>query len=230
MGLERVVFDELLKAKETFRRDVSLSCLGYPDLLVEKDHLEKCGVKDFVSAKDSQAIAAWHGWPHEIYGTSETLMQLGIIPGFYDISNSRGEEKLIDLNEPSIMSYCDLMYDGGTLEHVFNIGQGFKNLLSAVGIGGMIIHLNPLSQGNHGHWNINPTAYFDFYTQNGFEIRKIKMLQGPLTNRTVTDLHPTKRFQLLPECSIMTVVRKVSTVPFRWPMQTKYLSNKNLKA
>lgn len=229
MGLERVVFDELLKAKETFRRDISLSCLGYPDLLVEKYHLEKCGVKEFLPAEDSKSIAAWHNWPHEIYKTSETLSQLGIIPGYYDIHASRGEETIVDLNEPVILNHCDLMLDSGTLEHCMNIGQGFKNLLSAVGIGGIIIHLNPSSMGNHGFYNLNPTAYYDFYMQNGFEIRKIKILQGPLTSRTVTDAHPTKRFQLPMESSVMVVVRKVSTVPFTWGMQTKYKNNKDLK-
>ena len=65
----------------------------------------------------------------------------------------------------------DFIIDAGTVEHCFNLGQVFDNIRRGVNSNdGIIIHVNPLNWLNHGFWNINPTAYFDFYNANGFEI------------------------------------------------------------
>lgn len=230
MGLERVVFDELMAAKETFRREVTLSSFGYPDLLVERSHLEKFGVKDFQERTDSESVGRWHNWKNPIYDTTKIFLQLGITADYLDVYSSRGEEKPVDLNTCGLLSNRDLFLDCGTMEHLANPGHAFRRLVDAVKVGGFVVHVNPVSQVNHGMYCFSPTLYHDMYTQNGFEIRALKLLKGPITNRVVENIHPTKRTVVEPECSLLAVSRKVSTVEFKWPTQSKYLTNSELRA
>lgn len=229
MALEKVVFDELMSAKETFRREVKLLCLGYPDLLVTKDDLKKAGVKEFVKAPDSEKIARWHNWPGDLYESTSVFKQLGFAPTYVDIHASRGIETILDLNTVVSLPEYDILLDPGTLEHCFNVGNAFRAICERARIGSFVVHNNPASQVNHGFWNFCPTAYVDFYEQNGFELKRLKGMTGPTTLRKVSNLPPTDRVQVPPETTAFCVVRKVSTVPFRWPLQSKYLNNKDLK-
>ena len=52
----------------------------------------------------------------------------------------------------------------------FNIGEAIKNIAVATKKGGLVWHGSPLLFFNHGFYNLNPTFFVDFYSQNGFEI------------------------------------------------------------
>lgn len=65
----------------------------------------------------------------------------------------------------------DFIYDGGSLEHVFNITQGLKNLTYLVKKDGYIMHLLPANNYiDHGFYSFNPTLLKDYYIQNNFKI------------------------------------------------------------
>lgn len=76
-----------------------------------------------------------------------------------------------DLNEriPAHMhGRYDLVYDGGTTEHCFNVPQVLENVLLLLGEGGMIIHHSPSNNWyNHGFYQLSPTLYQDYYGANG---------------------------------------------------------------
>lgn len=77
-----------------------------------------------------------------------------------------------DLNKPIDKKYhgkYDCVLDGGTMEHIFSPPDLLFNSVSLLKVGGRIIHLNPLTGWiNHGFYQISPTLYFDFYSENGF--------------------------------------------------------------
>lgn len=79
-----------------------------------------------------------------------------------------------DLNEEVPTSFhgrWDIVYDGGTLEHVFDVATALRNIHSMVKPGGLAIHESPTNNYvDHGFWQINPTLLFDFYSANGYEI------------------------------------------------------------
>ncbi len=65
----------------------------------------------------------------------------------------------------------DVVYDGGTLEHVFDVATALRNIHAMVKPGGLAIHESPTNNFvDHGFWQINPTLLFDFYSANGYEI------------------------------------------------------------
>lgn len=79
-----------------------------------------------------------------------------------------------DLNEPVPASFharWDVVYDGGTLEHVFDVATAFRNIHAMTKPGGLVIHESPTNNFvDHGFWQINPTLLFDFYAANGYEM------------------------------------------------------------
>lgn len=70
----------------------------------------------------------------------------------------------------------DLILDGGTLEHVFDIASAMKKLYRMLKPGGIIIHGSPLAgYVDHGFYSISPTFYLDFYDANDYEIIKLEI-------------------------------------------------------
>lgn len=79
-----------------------------------------------------------------------------------------------DLNKPleNVLSKgeFDLVLDGGTLEHCFNVGVYMESVVRLVRSGGRVLHITAC-QGypNHGFYNFQPTFFFDFYDANGWD-------------------------------------------------------------
>lgn len=228
MGLETITYKILAREVQDAKKNkkegekVKVLCLGYPDLVVHENALG-VDTKDLPKAADE--VGAWHGWKGPVYDTKAVFDKLGVEPTFIDIKEIRGGERVADLNEPlpeDLTGIFDIVLDAGTLEHCFNIGQGFKNVVAACSPSALIIHVNPISQINHGFWNISPTAYRDFYSANGFGLLAPMILFGPLDNRRAQGVHFTNRIQVPPEATNVIVAKRVAQVEFKWPTQFKY--------
>ncbi len=233
MAIEEATFAELVPIVREFRRDVSLLSLGYPDLLVSQEALSFAGISpDTVRlADDQEAVARWHKWQGKIYETTSVFGRLGISPTYLDIRASRGVEAILDLNQRvEVTSRYDIVLDPGTLEHCFNIGLAFSNVLRLTKVGGYVMHVNPCTMVNHGFYNLNPTAYKDFYEQNGARIIKLYGLAGPPRERQRAVLDPVARTILPSETSLLVIVQKTEECEPAWPTQTKYLLNASLKS
>lgn len=89
-----------------------------------------------------------------------------------DVSDFEGAEIILDLNyiNTKIKRSFDIVFDGGTLEHVFHVPNALKNLTSFVKKGGLIMHLNPANNHvDHGFYSFSPTFYADYYSSSGFK-------------------------------------------------------------
>lgn len=79
-------------------------------------------------------------------------------------------------NTNQLYGYADVVLDGGTIEHVFNLQNCFYNLFNFIKVGGRIIHFSPSSNYiDHGFYMFSPTFFIDFYTANNFEINTIQI-------------------------------------------------------
>jgi hypothetical protein len=95
-----------------------------------------------------------------------------------------------------------------------------------VKVGGCILHINPAAMFNHGFYNLNPTLYNDFYTENGFTMLFLKAAANMVEAPQLIDVPTRARFKQLPvSASILCVAQRVSQQPVRWPMQAKYRLN-----
>jgi SAM-dependent methyltransferase len=91
------------------------------------------------------------------------------------IDNSSYENASIihDMNSPLPMSrhaLYDTVFDGGCLEHIYNITQAFKNCSSFCKPGGQILHVVPANNFcGHGFWQFSPELFFSLYSEkNGY--------------------------------------------------------------
>lgn len=225
MALEPIALKALLMEVAS-GHPLKLLSLGYPDILYDGT-----GFKDIPERKDAAEIRAWHNWPGRVLDTDALFDALDIEPLYLDIEAARGPECIIDLNRPNDFypDRYDIILDPGTAEHIFHIGNVFAFISNACKLGGVIIHTNPLNMGNHGFWNICPTAFEDFYLANGFVIEGMAELSGPVSKRNMRVISHTARFEASPNSTLYCVARKVESVPLTWPKQTKYRLNPNLK-
>lgn len=93
-----------------------------------------------------------------------------------DANDYEGAGVIVNLNEPvpdRLKRQYDVVYDGGTSEHIFNFPQVLRNIFDLLKPGGLVIHASPShNHVDHGFYMFSPTVFYDFYTANRFEIVK----------------------------------------------------------
>jgi len=91
-----------------------------------------------------------------------------------DYSNFENSTHVLDLNNPIPREFYekyDAIYDGGTLEHIFNFPQCLKNIHLMLKPGGIIIHASPShNHVDHGFYMFSPTVFYDYYKTNQYDI------------------------------------------------------------
>ena len=95
-----------------------------------------------------------------------------------DASTYEGATIIHDMNIPvpeSLHCCYDLVWDGGTLEHIFNFPTALMSAMQMVKVGGHLIFVTPSNnQCGHGFYQFSPELFFRVLTpENGFELIRI---------------------------------------------------------
>ncbi len=95
-----------------------------------------------------------------------------------DFSEFEGATLTHDLNRPipdHLNRKFDVVFDGGSLEHVFDVRTGFRNCMNMVKVGGHFLGVSPANSFmGHGFYQFSPEFFFEvFAEQNGFRTRQI---------------------------------------------------------
>lgn len=90
-----------------------------------------------------------------------------------DIDSYEGASIIHDFNLPIPMHLhenFDMVIDGGSLEHIYDIAQSFENCAHLVKLGGYIVHNLPFHNwALHGLYQFSPELFFQLYSvENGF--------------------------------------------------------------
>ena len=98
-----------------------------------------------------------------------------------DVDDFEAAEILWDLNLPITKELegkkYDVIYDGGTLEHIFHLPNVLENLHKLLNVGGRIIHSSPVDMFNHGFYNFSPCLFEDFYSTNNYIINECAIIK-----------------------------------------------------
>jgi SAM-dependent methyltransferase len=99
-----------------------------------------------------------------------------------DNSDYEGANLCHDMNLPipeNLKNKFDVVLDGGSLEHVFDIRVAFQNCMEMVKVGGHFLGINPANNFmGHGFYQFSPEFYFTtFSRENGFEIEKVILFE-----------------------------------------------------
>jgi Methyltransferase domain len=83
----------------------------------------------------------------------------------YDVSDYEGATHIMDLNQPQVFAQqYQTIFDGGTLEHIFDVAQALRNIDQMCAPGGQIIHIVPSNNYNgHGFYQFHSDVFYSWY-------------------------------------------------------------------
>lgn len=115
---------------------------------------------------------------------ARTFFQMMGISEYYDLDKFSIDvpQILHDLNEPvptELHHKFNLVIDGGTIEHIFDVRQVMENILRMCNQDGWVVHITPSSNYiDHGFYSFSPCFFYDFYRANGFDNFTCYVLQA----------------------------------------------------
>jgi hypothetical protein len=155
-----------------------------------------------------------------------------------DKSNFEGATLLHDLNEAFPSSHrgrYTFVYDGGTLEHVFNYPGALRNCLELPANGGHILTIVPAhGMMGHGFYQISPELVFRvFNAENGFALRWVVLFDSAELRAEFFQVNDPaitgRRTELASEKPMLmaALAQRVSDVPIliRHPQQSGYAAD-----
>jgi hypothetical protein len=153
-----------------------------------------------------------------------------------DASDYEGATNVHDLNTPlpaELHGRYSLVFDGGSLEHVFNLPMALKSCMQAVAPGGHFIAITPAdSLSGHGFYQFSPELFYRALSpENGFEVNVLLMRPGHRWARWRAVTDPTTVGARVTSSSpfptmMFVLAKRISEVePFgAWPQQGDYAS------
>lgn len=99
-----------------------------------------------------------------------------------DVSDYEQATVIHDLNlpvPPTLHERYDLVIDGGTLEHVFNVPVAMENCMRMTKAGGHVVIITNINNlVGHGFYQFSPEFFFrTFARENGFEVKRMVALE-----------------------------------------------------
>jgi SAM-dependent methyltransferase len=227
MGFETSDLRFLLSANRLGLRGESVCTLGHQTLYLsqhELDHIVKeYGREHFALPKDRLSLFA-----------DDVLRPLGFTKiDSMDNSDFEGANVIHDLNRPvpfEMHEKYDLVWDGGTLEHVFHFPTALENAMRMVKVGGhIVLHTPANNQCGHGFYQFSPELFFRiFVPENGFELLRIYLSCNGGHYHIADPASVHDRVQLLNSrgAFIMVHARKITHAPdvLKTPQQSDYLT------
>jgi len=151
-----------------------------------------------------------------------------------DYSSFEGAQLVHDLNTPISNAWqgkYDVVFDGGTLEHVFNFPTALKNSMELVREGGRLFsHTCANNLCGHGFYQLSPELFYRALSpENGFEVERIVIHRvGPYGSwREVSDPNAIRaRVELITFTPVQMLVqaRRSTIKPIfeKPPLQSDY--------
>jgi len=114
-----------------------------------------------------------------------------------DMSDFEGATYVHDLNQPIRAEWkeqFDVVFDGGLLEHVFNLPTALKNCMEMVRVGGhFITHTITNNWCGHGFYQFSPELFYSTLSpENGFEVEAMILHHVGPYNRWLEVSNPRK--------------------------------------
>ncbi len=174
------------------------------------------------------------------WDTPATSRELFLAMGFehYDDIDIEGEPSTIvhDLNQlvpKELWGRYDLVFELGTMEHVFDVRTVFESMVRLARPGGTVFHFSPVNWVNHGFYNFSFTLFYDVYRYNGFKDIELYLVGFPedwTKNQNIAltkvDFVPHQVTVATPEGTLAVVACIATKGPeietFRIPVQAAY--------
>ncbi len=148
----------------------------------------------------------------------------------FDNSDYEHATHIADMNKPlTIFNRYDTVIDCGTIEHIYNVPQAFKNVSQMCSEEGQILHILPANNYcGHGFWQFSPELFFSLYSEaNGY--RETQVFLADLTDERfwyeVRNPRNGQRADVMSSTQLLALVRtrKAGVVCHENVQQSDYL-------
>ena len=207
IGADRQSLTPNLRTRESVKMGMSIN-----EAVIFAEFVERHGLSGRIA---TLGVPALHFTPAE-YAAVRTREKLPDGPGavsardflavlgfeaihFVDVSDYEGADVVLDLGgalPAQLVNAFDVVFDCGTLEHIFNVPVALDNIAAMLRPGGWAVHLTLMNNGvDHGFYQFGPTLFFDYYGRAGFEMSEALSLSfDPLAFATTTwTVRPLRR-------------------------------------
>jgi hypothetical protein len=152
--------------------------IGRQSLFLTESHIRRLARHYGVSIDPSRY--PWHGpaepFIRDFFGASEVVAT--------DVSDYEGAAIVHDMNAPLAIDYhesFDVVIDGGSLEHVFNVPVALANYMNAVRVGGSLFVITTANNHlGHGFYQFSPELLYRVFSEsNGYAVRDMILEEHP---------------------------------------------------
>lgn len=228
MGINLCEATAIFSLKRSQAVTDDIVCLGRPELFLSQRQAASLG-RSF-----------GHGWSdsqlNEISADRHAESLLKAI-GFttirsLDASSYEGAALIHDLNKPlpdELAGITDFVYDGGTIEHVFDVATALSNATRLLRVGGtLLISIAANNQCGHGFYQFSPELFYRYLEANGFtnvDVYLVGLLSPNRWRRAADPKVLGRRVQFLTTepTQMLVVARKSAEIfPAVVPQQSDY--------
>lgn len=154
-----------------------------------------------------------------------------------DASGFEGASIIHDLNypiPPGIAGQFSVVFDGGTLEHVFDFPKAIRSCMELPAVGGHFIMTSPANnQMGHGFYQFGPDLFYRVFSpENGYQLKALFLVPTWSDGDWFKVLDPAlvggrigHNWSLKP-LSLFAIAQRISVVPIftRTPQQSDYVA------
>jgi len=180
MGINASAIRVFLIESERRRLKGSVLQLGRQDIFVKERECRRIFSeygRDIETSRDTPILSQKPDLARDGFLSDEFLFSaLGFSENkAMDASPYEGADYLLDMNVAETpeehRERWDVIFDGGLVEHVFNVPNALAHIGRMLKVGGRIVHIQVSSNHiDHGFYMFSPTLFWDYYTANGYEI------------------------------------------------------------
>ncbi len=228
MGINFCEATAILSLKRSGAANTEIVCLGRPELFLSKRQattLADAFQQNWDAPTLDAVLADRHAEPFLTASGFTDIRSL-------DASGYEGAALIHDLNKPlptELYGITDFVYDGGTIEHVFDVATALANTTRLLRVGGsLLISTAANGQCGHGFYQYSPELFYRYLEANGFTDINVYLvgLLSPNRWRRASDpkaLGRRVQFLTTEPTQLLVTARKAADVwPAVVPQQSDY--------
>ncbi len=190
MGITTITGTHLVDARNRGTNFRKTATIGRLSLCIPREDLERLQKCRGMTNPEPPASLFRNGFADEFI---RQVLDAETVTSF-DYSDYQGADITHDFNHPVPKTFhgaFDVLIDGGTMEHIFDVRQVLMNYMEMVKTGGSIfINVPANNLLGHGLYQFSPELFYRVFSHdNGFVTESVSVIESPFTSVEASRRH-----------------------------------------